>query len=1274
MRRFPVSASRSSSAYPDLRSPLPGRRAWGACTVLWCLIALSAWPADAQKVVTSAADPGVANDGQCTLREALLGGGGSDCPGSGAVHFNIPGTGPHVIQLTGQFVAVSPIEVDGSTQPGAEDVCTLPIQDRPAYQIILDGGGTVSGAFFAGSSLASGSIIRGLNLRNFTDSAIDFRMSDDVTVQCNFIGTDETGTVAMGNGEYGAVFTENTTGITVGGPDPGDGNLISGNTNGVQFGGPRDSFIQRNFIGTDKTGTLPIPNRDNGITLRSGSSDNTVGGTAARSANIVAFNGGRGITLVNSNISGSTPLGNRILRNSFFENRSLGIDLNSNGVTANDGNDADFGANRLMNFPVLTAASLSGSTLSVTYRVTSTTGNQTYPLRVEFFYADVDGQEGQTYLGFQNYTSANQTRTANLPAGSLGSRVVATATDADGNTSEFSASQEIANLPVDLSITKTDGVTTATPGGSLTYTLVASSQGPGDGAGAVVSDTLPSGLSCTYTSTAADGASGNDSGSGDINDTVNLPPGSSITYTVNCLIDPAATGTLSNTATVTAASTDNRPGNNSARDTTRLVPSADVSVSISGPGTTLVAGGSAMYTLTAANAGPSRDPRVRIRNTPPSDLSCSWTSSAAGGASGNGSGSGNLNQFLDLPVGASVTYTMSCSVDVGTTGDVTNTASVTPSVSDPDSGNNTDSTTNASGTAGLTVEKTGPRTVVPTATIQYTAAVTNTGTLDLASVTFTDVMPSQLEGCSFVAAVTGPLAFGFTPSGTGDITDTGIFLAPNTRLAYTVTCTVRAAASGTIRNTASATWGGGTEPDTSDNSVSVDTRINRFDLVVFVGGPGDLDPGDSEAFTLTLVNNSNVLTNPVSFSHTPSSDLEGCSHTATATGATGFSGTGTGTISDTGIVMAPSGQIQYTVRCNVRLDAIGPIVTTASATLVGKTEVDLTNNTDTLSTSINNDVNLVISKQDDSDLVPVGGTLTYTVEVTNAGGVWDAAALVEDPVPTGLEGCTWTSVASGGAIGNGSGTGDLTDTIGLPPSGRVIYTFACVVRADAPDTLVNTATVTASRNDVNTGNNTAVITTPVRRVADIQVTKTNGVDSLTAGEPTTWTITVLNDGPSANPSVAVTDNFPASVENCAWTSTASAGASGNTPSGTGNLSETLSLDAGAQVTYTATCDVPASATGTVTNSARASGAGVFDDDGSNNLATDGDPITGAADISVTKTNGATVSTAGGSTTYTVVAANAGPSDDTGVAVVDTPPSALSCTWTSAAAGGASGSA
>src|SRR5206468_5682458 len=117
----------------------------------------------------------------------------------------------------------------------------------------------------------------------------------------------------------------------------------------------------------------------------------------------------------------------------------------------------------------------------------------------------------------------------------------------------------------DLKITKTDNVTTAIPGGTLTYTIVVSNLGPSDVTGATVFDDFPAQItSVSYTSVGIGGAASNLTArtADPLNETVDLPAGSSITYTVMANIAPAATGTMSNTVTVTAPAGATDPAGN----------------------------------------------------------------------------------------------------------------------------------------------------------------------------------------------------------------------------------------------------------------------------------------------------------------------------------------------------------------------------------------------------------------------------------------------------------------------------------------------------------------------------------------------------------------------------------------------------------------------------------------------------------------------------------------------------------------------------------------
>lgn len=162
-------------------------------------------------------------------------------------------------------------------------------------------------------------------------------------------------------------------------------------------------------------------------------SNNTVGGTGAGEANLIAFNGEEGISV----FTFGTNVNNNFRGNSIHSNGSLGIDLAFDGVTANDAGDADTGLNNLQNFPVISSAN--STTISGT--INSSTANSVYPLNIDFYAnsaCDPSGNgEGEVYLGSTS-VAAPGSFTFNYTPVAGKSQITSTATDANGNTSEFS--------------------------------------------------------------------------------------------------------------------------------------------------------------------------------------------------------------------------------------------------------------------------------------------------------------------------------------------------------------------------------------------------------------------------------------------------------------------------------------------------------------------------------------------------------------------------------------------------------------------------------------------------------------------------------------------------------------------------------------------------------------------------------------------------------------------------------------------------------------------
>jgi hypothetical protein len=274
-----------------------------------------------------------------------------------------------------------------------------------------------------GAAAGAGNLISGNAGRGFTVAA------NNTAVQGNRVGTDVSGTAALGNGGDGVAIL-GTTGNTVGGTTALAANVIAANGgSGLLLSGAnaRTNLIQGNFIGTDTSATVNLGNAGDGVTV-SGGSNNTVGGTAAGAGNVIAFNGNDGVRI-------DTGTGNAVLSDLIFSSGNLGIEL----VNGGNNNQAA---------PEVLSATQDGPNTVLQGNLRST-ANTTFTL--QFFsdpVCDPSGLgEGQRLLGTLTVTTdafgiAAFTFTAS-PGVPTGQFVSATATDAANNTSEFSACLEV---------------------------------------------------------------------------------------------------------------------------------------------------------------------------------------------------------------------------------------------------------------------------------------------------------------------------------------------------------------------------------------------------------------------------------------------------------------------------------------------------------------------------------------------------------------------------------------------------------------------------------------------------------------------------------------------------------------------------------------------------------------------------------------------------------------------------------------------------------------
>ena len=303
----------------------------------------------------------------------------------------------------------------------------------------FDGVIAADGALIGGTVSGARNVIAGNGQSNIS---LSFNGSiPGVTVQGNYIGTDVTGNRAISAFTISSGIAIAGLNNLIGGLVPEAQNVISGNAVGIQFrsanvGSPQGNVIQGNLIGLNAAGTAPLPNIQGGIEFRDGS-NNIVGGTQSGAANKIAFNRLFGV------IVATNAFRNSIRGNSIFSNDGLGIDLGAVGVTANDATDSDGGANNLQNFPVLTSVTTAGNSTTIQGSLNSTP-NKTF--QIDFYSnaaLDPSGN-GEGALFFRTTsitTNSNGAGTINVTfpmSLGVGRVVTATATDPDGDTSEFS--------------------------------------------------------------------------------------------------------------------------------------------------------------------------------------------------------------------------------------------------------------------------------------------------------------------------------------------------------------------------------------------------------------------------------------------------------------------------------------------------------------------------------------------------------------------------------------------------------------------------------------------------------------------------------------------------------------------------------------------------------------------------------------------------------------------------------------------------------------------
>jgi titin len=223
----------------------------------------------------------------------------------------------------------------------------------------------------------------------------------------NLIGLNRAGTAALGNTFDGVAFLEGASANTLGGTTAVARNVISANGRyGVQLGvtGTSNNLVQGNFIGTDATGTVALGNGTNGVNIVTGASDNTIGGTVTGAGNTIAYSGSAGV-VVGDSAPDTGTVGNSILGNSIHDNGGadgLGVDLGNNGHTPNG--SGPNGPNHFQDFATpLTAVVNADGSVTIRFTFSSLASSS---FRIEFFLnSATEAAQGHFFLGGVSVTT-----------------------------------------------------------------------------------------------------------------------------------------------------------------------------------------------------------------------------------------------------------------------------------------------------------------------------------------------------------------------------------------------------------------------------------------------------------------------------------------------------------------------------------------------------------------------------------------------------------------------------------------------------------------------------------------------------------------------------------------------------------------------------------------------------------------------------------------------------------------------------------------------------
>lgn len=612
-----------------------------------------------------------------------------------------------------------------------------------------------------------------------------------------------------------------------------------------------------------------------------------------------------------------------------------------------------------------------------------------------------------------------------------------------------------------LTITKTANPDPAVAGGSLTYTVEVVGDPISDVSGLLISDVLDGNVSFD---SASDG--GTESGGVVSWGAFDLSAGQTATRTVTVNVSQVVSGTNLNN-TVSVASTEGADDSTTLQTTVHA--QADLKISKSNGKSSIVPGEVTTYAIVVTNTGPSAVTGATISDSFPSLNGVTWTCSGSGGASCLSGGSGTLSETVSLPPAGELTYEAAGTVDSSARGTLVNTATVTVpvGVTDPVADNSASDSDILIAEADIRVTKTASPSpeVIAGNPLTYDIIVYNDGPFDTTGVILVDDLPSDV---TFLSSTPGSPICSLIG---GDVfCDIGAITSGN-NISVTIQTTVSPGSLGApLQNKVTIDNLIETDPKESNDTSTVITLITKSaDLAITKSDSSDpVLLGNPLTYTLTITNNGPSNATGVVVTDTlPAVDLVSVQTTK-------------GTCSGTDTVVCDLGDMAVDDTAAITI-VVNPLSTGSLSNLANVTgdQADPTseNDSDTESTQVDAEADLVVSMTDSPDPVLPGNNLTYDITVVNNGPSPANDVSLTDNLPGGV---TFVSVTaeSAGVSCNGTSTVSCSlDTLEKNDS----FTVQLVVSVDesTSGSLSNTASVSSSTPDPAPGNESATANTSV---------------------------------------------------------------------------------------------------------------------------------------------------------------------------------------------------